>query len=61
MTGKTIFLTTGATFTFKGVTNIEDNEQAISFDYVAMSDGNDKYVEFQKSFVAGHSTYYYDD
>ncbi len=58
MTNKTIFLTSGHTFTFRDVRNVIDNETTISFDYVAMSDGSVKRVVFYKyAGAVGHSTY----
>ena len=55
---KTIFLTSGHTFTFRNVRNIVDNETTVSFEYVAMSDGNVKKVVFYKyAGMVGHSGY----
>lgn len=55
---KTIFLTSGHTFTFRNIRNVVDNETTITFEYTAMSDGKPKAVTFYKSAGAvGHSEY----
>lgn len=56
MLTKTIFLSTGRTFTFRDVTNVVENETSISFGYTAVSDGNLKSVVFYRPGMAGHST-----
>lgn len=50
-----VFLNTGNTFTFRNVAVIHDNEFAIEFSYVAMSDGQLKVARFFKKNVAGIS------
>lgn len=50
-----IFLTSGKTFTFKKVDVREDNETALVFTYLAMSDGFTKQAQFYKQNVAGFS------
>jgi hypothetical protein len=61
MRRKTIFLVSGATFTFHGVDDVEENESVLQFSYYAQSDGELKVVVFNKAHVAGHSTYYMDE
>ena len=48
-----IFLESGRTFTFRGVVIIVDNESVLTFDYIAMSDGNTKRVTFSKFRIVG--------
>lgn len=55
--GKTIFLSTGHTFTFREVENVVENETSLQFDYVAISDGRKKSVTFYRPEIVGHSTY----
>lgn len=50
-----LFFATGRTFTFRDVTILSDNENAISFRYVAMSDGKVKTANFSKFHVVGVS------
>jgi hypothetical protein len=59
-TVKTIFLSTGKTFTFRGVENVVENETSLTFDYTAMSDGLIKTVVFYRPGMVGHSTYTYE-
>ncbi len=44
-----LFLVSGHTFSFKEVYDIIDNENSITFKYVAMSDGKEKKAIFYKS------------
>jgi len=55
--GKTIFLKTGKTFTFRNVGNVLLNETVVAFDYSAMSDGLSKRVTFFRDQIAGHSEF----
>ncbi len=55
--GKTIFLSTGATFTFYEVDNIEENEHTLEFRYIARSDNRTKTAVFYRKMVAGHSSF----
>ncbi len=55
--GKTIFLCTGRTFTFRNVTEVVENETSLTFQYTAMSDERQKKVRFYRPEIAGHSTY----
>ncbi len=57
MTHKTIFLSTGRTFTFRDVTQIVENETGLTFYYTAMSDNLVKSVTFYRPEIVGHSTY----
>ena len=57
MTHKTIFLNTGRTFTFRDVVNVVENETSLTFNYIAMSDGELKTVTFYRPEIVGHSTY----
>lgn len=50
-----LFLVSGRTFTFKDITVICDNEAALAFKYVAMSDGRTKYFTARKDALAGFS------
>ena len=50
-----IFLPTGKTFSFKKVKVLVNNESFLILEYVAMSDGIDKAVTFQKSAIVGWS------
>ena len=54
---KTIFLSTGRTFTFRNVTDVVENETSLTFGYTAMSDSNKKVVTFYRPEIVGHSTY----
>lgn len=53
--GMCLFLASGATFTFKNVVVLEDNEKVLVFSYKAMSDGRNKKAAFSKQHVAGYS------
>ena len=55
--GKTIFLNTGHTFTFRDVGDVIENETSLTFSYTAMSDGKPKKVVFYRPEIVGHSTY----
>ena len=57
MTNKTIFLSTGRTFTFRDVVGVIENETSLTFHYTAMSDGLGKVVTFYRPEIVGHSTY----
>lgn len=50
-----LFFATGRTFTFRDVTVLTDNENMITFEYTAMSDGLPKQATFSKFHVAGIS------
>ena len=54
-----VFMVTGHTFTFRGVYDVVDNENCISFRYRAMSDGKEKRGVFFKynGSVAGISRF----
>ncbi len=51
----TVFTKEGATFTFKNVGEMVVNEYAVSFDYIAMSDGRVKHGTFFVRNLAGVS------
>ena len=57
--GKTIFLNSGATFTFKNVTNVVENKTVLTFGYKAMSDNKYKFATatFYTKNIAGHSNF----
>lgn len=55
--GKTIFLATGRTFTFRDVIDVVENETSLTFSYKAMSDGKLKTVRFYRPEMVGHSNY----
>ena len=55
--GKTIFLMSGRTFTFRDVNNVVENETSLTFSYIAMSDDKQKAVTFYRPEIVGHSTY----
>jgi len=50
-----IFMESGHTFTFKDVTITCNNETALAFAYIAMSDGNAKHATFLKTRLVGWS------
>lgn len=50
-----IFCESGRTFTFKNVNILHDNETGLTFDYIAMSDGQVKQATFLKSRIVGWS------
>lgn len=50
-----LFLPTGKTFSFKGVSIRTNNETALEFSYQAMSDNKVKYGFFQKNQIVGFS------
>jgi len=50
-----IFLLSGKTFTFHGVSEFRDNETGLVFSYTAMSDGNQKCGHFLHAQIAGYS------
>jgi hypothetical protein len=52
-----IFLNSGKTFTFRDITITTNNETALCFDYVAMSDGGVKHATFYVHNMAGYSTW----
>ena len=54
---KTIFLSSGKTFTFRGVSHVVENETGLRFNYTAMSDEQEKSVVFYRPGIVGHSTY----
>lgn len=51
-----LFLPSGKTFTFHGVTLVTNNETVLVFEYKAMSDGKKKVHTAQKSALVGWST-----
>lgn len=53
-----IFLTSGKTFSFKGISIVTDNESVLVFNYTAMSDLRSKTATFLKRNMAGYSTHY---
>lgn len=55
-----VFMSTGKTFTFRNCIDIVDNENCISFTYIAMSDDRAKRATFYKydGAVAGVSRFY---
>lgn len=57
MNGKTIFLSSGRTFTFYGVEDVVENETSLSFTYKAVSDGRVKEVVFYRPEMVGHSLF----
>lgn len=52
----TVFSPTGATFTFRSVRVVLDNESGLVFDYNAMSDGLRKRATFSHRAILGYST-----
>ena len=50
-----LFFASGRTFTFRNVTILSDNENAINFTYTAMSDGEVKEGNFSRFHVVGIS------
>lgn len=57
-----IFLATGKTYTFRGVTIINDNQTQFTFAYEAVSDDIPKVANFIKNEnFAGSSMWAYDD
>jgi len=52
-----IFMVNGNTFSFKDIDSLEVNENAISFNYTAMSDGKEKTAVFFWLNVGGYSTH----
>ena len=51
------FLHSGKTFTFKGVTDLTENQTVIEFTYRAMSDANEKEGKFYVANIAGWSKF----
>jgi hypothetical protein len=61
MTGKTIFLGSGKTFTFYDVKDVVENETSLTFTYKAVSDNRVKTVTFYRPEMVGHSTFDYQE
>ncbi len=55
-----LFTNYGATYTFKNVTNVVTNENIVSFNYSAMSDGRDKHGTFFTKNLAGFTRFGYE-
>lgn len=57
----TIYLNSGKTLRFENISNLEKEDNIVSFDYISASTGSEQTAAFEKNAIAGLSTNYEDE